>query len=101
MFRSHAREVAVGQRIAAIRGHRLMTQAELAVAAGTSRHVISKIENGHTRHIDVDQTERIAKALFCVLDDLLAPLDAPMPRYRNNNNFSGATLVPVYMDGDG
>lgn len=89
----------MGHRIAAIRVHRGMTQSELGAAIGESRHVIYNIEHGKTR-VDIDQAERIAAALHCSVEDLRAPLDAPMPRirFRGRRKFSEPTLAPIAPD---
>lgn len=87
------KSVALGLRIAAIRCDRGMTKIMLADKAGTSRYIIHNIEHGITRRVDLDLLERIAVALRCTVEDLQAPLDAPIPRPRKN--FSRATLVPM------
>lgn len=76
-----ARDATIGRRIAMIRDNRLMSQAALATAVGTTRSIMFHVEHGRTR-IGVDLAERIATALHCSLDDLRAPLDAPIPRSR-------------------
>jgi transcriptional regulator with XRE-family HTH domain len=72
----------VGKRIAVIRGHRGMTQSDLAPAIGVSRSVIDNIENGRTR-LSLARAVRIAEALHCSIDDLLAPPAAPVSRARS------------------
>jgi transcriptional regulator with XRE-family HTH domain len=71
----------IGQRVAMIRVHRMVTQAELAAAIGVSRSMMHLIEYGHTR-IRLDMAKRLAAALHCTVGDLLLPLDTPMPRVR-------------------
>lgn len=89
----------MGHRIAMIRVHRMMTQATLADAIGESRHVIFHMEHGHTR-IDIDQAESIAVALHCSIEDLRAPIDAPLPRirFRGRRRFSAPTMAPIATD---
>jgi DNA-binding XRE family transcriptional regulator len=66
-----SRTTTIGQRIAMIRVHRMMTQAMLAHAIGVSRSVVFHLEHGNTR-VGLDLAERIAAALRCAVDDLLA-----------------------------
>ena len=71
----------IGQRVAMIRVHRMVTQAELAATIGLSRSMMHHIEYGHTR-IRLDLAKRLAAALHCTVGDLLVPLDTPTPRVR-------------------
>jgi transcriptional regulator with XRE-family HTH domain len=87
MNSSRAKDGTIGERIAMIRYHRLMTQAELAAAIGVSRSVISHIERGHTR-IDLDMAKRLAAALHCTVGDLLVPLEARQASWANETTSS-------------
>ena len=75
------RNKTIGRRIAMIRDNRLMSQAALATAVGTTTSILFHVEHGHTR-IGLEMAEQLAAALHCSLDDLRAPLDAPIPRIR-------------------
>ena len=55
-----------------------MTQAALADAVGTTRHIIAHIESGQTI-VSADRLRRFADALHCPVDALHVPLDAPIP----------------------
>jgi DNA-binding XRE family transcriptional regulator len=79
----------VGQRVAMIRVHRMVTQAELAAAIGVSRSMMHQIEYGHTR-IRLGPAMRLAAALHCTVGDLLIPLNTPMPRMRFRSRKRGA-----------
>ncbi len=63
-------------RVAVMRTHRGMTQAELAEAAGTSAAYISQIETGH-RGCGADLRMAIARALRVDVDFLWAVPDMP------------------------
>jgi transcriptional regulator with XRE-family HTH domain len=80
------RRIEIGKRVAAIRTHRNYSQAELAAAIHTSSSTIQHIEHGRSDTRPA-RLEALAKALHCSVADLLAPLDAPMPRVK----FRGGT----------
>lgn len=66
-----------GRRLKAIREHRDLTQEELGTAIGKSKQTISYWErNGTRRRADI---RKCARVLRCRSQDLLAPLDAPIP----------------------
>jgi transcriptional regulator with XRE-family HTH domain len=75
------RRTTIGKRTAMIREHRMMSQAALAAAIGVTKSVINHIEQGHTR-ISIERLEQLIGALHCSDHDLLAPLDAPLPRIK-------------------
>jgi transcriptional regulator with XRE-family HTH domain len=66
------RYAAVGKRITEIREDRGLTQVALAAAIGVSPYKIFRFEHGRTR-IAIEYLEKIATALRCRVDDLLAP----------------------------
>ena len=68
-----------GRRLRAIRRDRGFTQAELGALVGRSKQLISAWECGN-HEIRLGDAERIAVALHCRLEDLLAPLDKRLPR---------------------
>ena len=71
----------IGRRLAAIRGHRLISQAELARAVGVTKALIGHYEHGRAE-IGASRLEQLATALHCKAADILAALDAPLPRIR-------------------
>lgn len=71
-------ETRIGERLAAIREHRRMSQADLAAALGVSKAAIGHYEHGRVR-LTVPRLEQLALALHCRVADLLAPLDTPVP----------------------
>jgi transcriptional regulator with XRE-family HTH domain len=71
----------IGKRLAAIREYRFMSQAELAQAIGVSKGLIAHYEHGRAE-IGASRLQQLATALHCRAADLLAPLDAPLPRAR-------------------
>ena len=71
-------ETRIGKRLAAIREHRRMSQADLAAALGVSKAAIGHYEHGRVR-LTVPRLEQLALALHCRVADLLAPLDTPVP----------------------
>jgi transcriptional regulator with XRE-family HTH domain len=68
----------LGKRLAMIREHRHMTQAELAAAIGVTAPAISQYEHGKVE-IKARRLVQLARALHCRVIDLLEP-DAPLPR---------------------
>jgi transcriptional regulator with XRE-family HTH domain len=76
---NRARDITIGKRIAEIRKHREMSLADLAAAIEVSKTTTFRSEHG-LRRIAVEEIERLATALHCTVDDLRAPLEAPMPR---------------------
>ena len=68
----------IGKRLAAIRQHRRLSQAELAAMVGTSKSAIHRYEHGNAR-IWPSLLSALASALRCQISDLRAPLDAPLP----------------------
>jgi transcriptional regulator with XRE-family HTH domain len=75
------REEEIGKRIEMIRKDRGMRRTDLAKAIGVSKSAIFRYEHGHTQ-LGFEQLERLADALNCRLRDLIAPLDAALPRMR-------------------
>jgi transcriptional regulator with XRE-family HTH domain len=73
------RNAEIGRRIAAIRKHRHMTERQLGDAIGRSRQAIWFYEHGIVGAALLAQLDAIAAALDCTRDDLLAPVDAPLP----------------------
>lgn len=61
------------QRIKEIRESRGLTQAELASKSGVRQPAISDIETGVTRKPSADTIFRLAKALGCTMEELIAP----------------------------
>jgi transcriptional regulator with XRE-family HTH domain len=59
--------------------HDVASRLRLATTIGVTKSVIFHFEHGHTR-ISVEMIERLAAALHCTVDHMLAPLDAPIPR---------------------
>ena len=55
----------VSVRVKELREGRGWTQTELAERAGITRVTLSRIENGHTKGIDFDTLDKLAKALDC------------------------------------
>jgi DNA-binding XRE family transcriptional regulator len=96
MNSSRTKDATIGQRVAMIREHRMMTQVGLAAAIGISRSVIFHIEHGHTQ-VDLELAERLARALHCTIDDLLAPIDAPLPRARRSKRVD-VDRLPSWRD---
>ena len=68
-----------GRRLAQIRTRRRLTQLQLGVAIGKSRHTICHWENDEFFEVRLSDAKKCAQALHCRLGDLLAPLDAPIP----------------------
>jgi transcriptional regulator with XRE-family HTH domain len=68
----------IGKRLAVIRQHRMLSQAELAAMVGTSKSAIYHYEHGNAR-IWPSLLSALASALRCRISDLLAPLDARLP----------------------
>ena len=68
-----------GRRLQKIREYRGLTQSELASAIGKSRQTIAAWESADG--IDVRRGDVIscAQALRCHLENLLAPVEAPVP----------------------
>ncbi|MCA1710056.1 MAG: helix-turn-helix domain-containing protein, partial [Actinobacteria bacterium] len=64
-------EWAVGERIRALRRAALMTQDDLAVAAGVSTDLIRKLEQGRRQTASIGSLHRIARALDVSLGELL------------------------------
>jgi transcriptional regulator with XRE-family HTH domain len=92
---------AIGLRVALIRKHRRLTQRDLASAAGVSRHIIMRIENGHTNLSTADLLLRIAEALHCFVEDLHVPLDAPIPHVHfGRPKFCAARRAPAIVLSD-
>ena len=50
-----------------------LSQYELAKHSGVPQAVISDIESGKTKAPRIDTLQRLAAALHCTVDDLLAP----------------------------
>jgi transcriptional regulator with XRE-family HTH domain len=71
----------IGRRLAAIRAHRMMSQTELGAAIGIGKNAIWHYETGRVE-ISPGRLESLAEALHCRVSDLLAPLDAPLPKIR-------------------
>jgi transcriptional regulator with XRE-family HTH domain len=71
----------IGKRLAAIRQHRRLSQAELAAMVGASKSAIYHYEHGNAR-IWPSLLSALASALRCRISDLHAPLDAPLPEVK-------------------
>jgi DNA-binding XRE family transcriptional regulator len=76
----------IGKRLAAIRQHRRLSQAELAAMVGASKSAIYHYEHGNAR-IWPSLLSALASALRCRISDLHAQLDAPLPEVK----FGGAS----------
>lgn len=81
----------IGARLAAIRAHRGMSQAELGDAVGVSKASIWNYEHNLVE-IDQKRLAELARALACHVDDLTARLDAPMPKVRFQSARDGAAI---------
>ena len=55
-----------------MRKKRMMTQVELAEKSGVSQQAISSIENGSRKTPSVETLYKLARALKCTIDDLIA-----------------------------
>jgi transcriptional regulator with XRE-family HTH domain len=78
----------IGKRLAMIRAHRRMTQAELAAAVGLTAPAISQYEHGKVQ-IKATRLAQLARALHCRVTNLLE-YDAPLPRV----TFRGGPAAP-------
>lgn len=90
----------MGRRLAAIREHRTMSQAELAAAIEVTRGTIWRYEHGHVR-IKPSRLDELARALHCQVEHILAPLEAPLPRVRFRGSRVAAALsadAPTEVD---
>jgi transcriptional regulator with XRE-family HTH domain len=72
--------IQAGHRLHVIREHRQISQGQIAKAVGVSVGTIQNYERGRVA-ITTDRIEQLASALQCEPVDLLAPPDAPPPRY--------------------
>jgi len=70
LVRSDPADVALGERIRALRRRRGLTQADLAIEVGVTFQQIQKYERGANR-VSVSMLGRIAKALESSVTDLL------------------------------
>lgn len=75
------RNAAIGKRTTEMREDRGLTQAALAAAIGVSKYMICRFEHGHTR-IAIEYLEKIAAALQCRVENLLAPPGSPFRKRR-------------------
>lgn len=66
-----------GRRLALIRQDRDLSQHELGTAVGRTRQTIAAWETKNRLHLR--HKDRLARALGCSIDELMAPLDAPIP----------------------
>jgi transcriptional regulator with XRE-family HTH domain len=67
-----------GPRLQAVREHRGLSQTELATTIGKSKQIISGWENS-TIEVERGDVNKCAQSLRCRIDDLLAPVSAPLP----------------------
>ena len=65
-------------RLRELREQKGLSREQVAVNAGTSSHSVAKLEQG-TRAPSLELAWRIAQALGCSLDDLVAPPSADAP----------------------
>lgn len=73
-----------------------LTLAELARRAGTSASQVSKLENGY-RQLTAQWVRRLAEALQCETEDLLAPgAGTGGPATRNKNWWAEFQSLPVF-----
>ncbi len=72
-------ETSLGQRIQAVRKRRGLTQDELARAAGVSRSLVCKLEQGEINDIRLETAHKIAAALGVPTSSLMPRGDAPVP----------------------
>ncbi|MGH3865412.1 MAG: helix-turn-helix domain-containing protein [Pseudonocardiaceae bacterium] len=70
-------ELAIGERIKRLRNRALMTQDDLAAAAGVSTDVIRKLEQGRRHTASIRSLHRIAAALDVDLGELLGRESMP------------------------
>ena len=84
----------VGKRIAMFRRDRKLSQQDLADAVShsffISRSAVNHIEHGQQRLFFL-HAQVMAAVFHCSLDDLAAPLDAPIPKARVRRKFLGTT----------
>jgi transcriptional regulator with XRE-family HTH domain len=80
----------IGRRLAAIREHRMMSQSELAATIKVTRGAIWNYEHGYA-DIKSPRLDELARALYCRVEDILAPVEAPLPRAR----FRGSRAAPA------
>jgi transcriptional regulator with XRE-family HTH domain len=71
----------IAKRLHQVREHRHISQGQIAKAIGVSVGTVQNYEHART-HIPADRLEQLARALQCEPADLLAPPEAPPPRYR-------------------
>ena len=71
-----------GRRLAAIREHRGLTQAELAAAIGKSEQTIRDWENIIRHPVPLSDLEECAHAMRCSVRDLLGLIYDPIPPVR-------------------
>jgi transcriptional regulator with XRE-family HTH domain len=79
MIWTRGRSETFGRRLAAVRRDRKLTQAQLAMYLRVSRQAISRWENSPVAWVIWSEVVKCARILHCRADDLLAPLDAPIP----------------------
>lgn len=89
------KRIAIGKRIALIRENRNMSQSELAEAISSeasfiSRSAINHIEHGRSNLL-LELALRVGDALHCSIDDLVAPVTAPIPAARVRRKFFAIT----------
>lgn len=68
-----------GRRLAVVRIDRGFTQAELAIAIGVSRQLITCWETSDTNWVDITDVRNCARVLRCRVKDLSAPAGTPVP----------------------
>ena len=70
-------QLAIGERIRRLRNNALMTQDDLAAAAGVSTDLIRKLEQGRRHTASIGSLHRIASALDVDLGELLGRENMP------------------------
>ena len=69
----------LGARLAHMRTVRRMSQQDVAERTGLKVQNISRIETDHREHVRTDTLRRLAEALDCSADYLIALTDDPTP----------------------
>lgn len=82
-------ESTIGERIRRLRNDVVMTQDDLAAAAGVSTDLIRKLEQGRRHTASIGSLHRIAAALDVDLGELLGRMQHRMPEWSR----SGILLV--------
>jgi transcriptional regulator with XRE-family HTH domain len=90
----------VGQRIRMIRETRNRTRKEFARDIGISDVAMGRIERGDSGRLAPELLRKIVDRLYCEVNHLFEPLDAPIPpaRYRGTRRFKQLDEAPLPFD---